>query len=62
MSYLWELPNVSNLPTTTHHNDDKAASKWMYQPLGLMLVSGQVALALHDTLVLRVSIVFGCDS
>ena len=56
------VANVPNSPTSTNHNNNKAAPKWMYQPLEMILVSVQAALALYDTFVVRVSIVFGCDN
>ena len=55
------VANVSSSPTSRNHNNDKAASKWMHQPLEMILVSGQAALALHNTFVVRASIAFGCD-
>ena len=56
------IANVANSPTSTNHNNNKAASKWMCQQLEMMLISRQAALALHDTLVVRVPIAFGCDN
>ena len=56
------LAIVANSPTSTKHKNDKAATKWICQPLEMPLVSGQAALALHDTLVVRISMAFGCDN
>ena len=56
------VANIPNSPTPTNPNNNKAASKWMYQPFKMILVSVQAALALPDTFVVRVFVVFGCDS
>ena len=53
--------NVPNSSTPTNHNDAKAAFKWMHHPLEMMLVFGKAALALHDTFIVRTSMVFEGD-
>ena len=68
MLLAWKLisfqmvANVANSSTSTNHNNNKAASKWIYQQLEMILIFRQAALALHDTLVVRASIAFGCDN
>ena len=55
------VANVTSSPTSTDHDDNKAAPKWMHQQMKMMFIFGQAAVALHDTLVVRVSVVFECD-
>ena len=55
------VANVPNSPTSTDHNNNEAAAKRMHQPLEMSLVSGQAALALHDTFVVGASMAFWCD-
>ena len=35
------VANVANSPTSTNQNDDKAAPKWIYQQLEMILISWQ---------------------
>ena len=56
------VATVANAPTSTNHNNNKAASKWMRQQLEMMLFLGQAVLALPDALLVRAFMSFGCDN